>query len=504
MNKAGFGAVLLALPVTAAGGLAALCGRTTVRASANSAPGYWDGMNGSGVVVSGGQFADGECPIEVQEEHLTFRIPELFEPGAGASDGSDVTAEYTFYNPTEEDITMTLFFPVGFAPEYLAGFPDDDVYAVTVSGERQNGIVKRYTYGGMRSYGSAFDVGSHLPSDTARSDSFFSADTPVTTYVYDVSVPAEDESYFRAFTCTFESNPSKTKVYISNGGAVDIRNGRGEAYASVQTGKTQKVTVYAFGDIPEIVSFGVYTNSGYAADAVEGADAVLAAEPETVTLKEFIDRTYDAARGIGERDWYNAFVDRLCDDSQPGAYIEPDRLADMLMLWYEYELTVPAHDTVVNAVTAPLLPSIYGGSNPRYCYEYLLSPAQKWSKYGKITIRVETPFFLSDSSLDFTKEDEAYVFERDSLPMGELAFTITEHEIVRAPYDPYDGVSPPLQTALILLACVVLGSLVIVAAVLCVKLRNRKKLAAHQMRLSQGSVCEGKIAPDECDGGKDE
>ena len=42
----------------------------STEAYANSAPPYWEGTDGSGIVVSGAQ-----CPVEVEHERLTFRVP---------------------------------------------------------------------------------------------------------------------------------------------------------------------------------------------------------------------------------------------------------------------------------------------------------------------------------------------------------------------------------------------------------------------------------------------
>ena len=132
MNTRALGAVLLALPATAAG--ITILGGRTVRASANSAPAYWAGVNGSGVVVAEGQFSDGDCPIEVAREDLTLKISQLPDPVSGDLGESSVTASYTFYNPTDDAVVMTLFFPVGYAPQYLTDIPAEEAYAITLDG----------------------------------------------------------------------------------------------------------------------------------------------------------------------------------------------------------------------------------------------------------------------------------------------------------------------------------------------------------------------------------
>ena len=115
-----------------------------IPSSANSRAQVWFGTDGNGVLVLGD-----EVPIEVTSELLTFDVPTL--PYATYRDAetflaydSKVTAEYTFYNPTDMTITATLLFPFGTYPEYARGLGintslDSDIYlnkyGVKVNGE---------------------------------------------------------------------------------------------------------------------------------------------------------------------------------------------------------------------------------------------------------------------------------------------------------------------------------------------------------------------------------
>ncbi len=491
MNTRALGAVLLALPATAAG--ITILGGRTVRASANSAPAYWAGVNGSGVVVAEGQFSDGDCPIEVAREDLTLKISQLPDPVSGDLGESSVTASYTFYNPTDDAVVMTLFFPVGYAPQYLTDIPAEEAYAITLDGAAVSRR-QRHTYHKDRIYGGTFSVGDELPCDERRTDAFFRESTPVTQYTYEVA--AADET--RYFTFTFEGNPSRSKVYIASDSEFDIRDGRGELYARVPSGEAQQIVLYVVGDPLDRYEAGVYASPGAFGGQPDG-EILSAPEIERTTFGALARALYDPACDVGEIDWYNAFVAMLSDTAQAGSMRSED-LSDYLMLWYEYDVTIPAHASVVNTVTAPLFPTIYGSSQPRYYFEYLLSPAQHWAGFGEIAIRVETPYYLTDSSLQFTAVDDAYTFERNGLPMGELTFTITEHEILNVPFSPYDVVGPVLRTALILLVLSVLGSAVFCIVFLSVRSR-RKKLAARRVQNGQGSAEEGKIDFDEFPGG---
>ena len=103
-----------------------------VPASANSALTKWGGKDANGVMMTS------DCPIIVEHETLTFNINELPEPDPLANtDGLDssVTAEYTFYNPSDTEITAKLAFPFGVvkSTDYNSA---DEKYSITVNGQK--------------------------------------------------------------------------------------------------------------------------------------------------------------------------------------------------------------------------------------------------------------------------------------------------------------------------------------------------------------------------------
>ena len=207
-------------------------------------------------------------------------------------------------------------------------------------------------------------------------------------------------------------------------------------------------------------------------------------------MEEFRPDDYTEFGGVSELDWYNAVVAMLTARESGTLFLSDELLLlDYLMLWCGYTLTVPAGQTLVNTVTAPLYPGIEG-TLPDYTYQYMLSPALYWADYGNITIRVETPYYLTGSSLEFTQEDGVYVYTKDSLPMCDLSFTIREHLNTPVPYDPYDEISPTLTTALILLGVVVGIAAIIIVVAVCVQKRNRRLLAEQ---LGRGRAQEGFI-----------
>ena len=116
-----------------------------VPASANSAQSQWAGTTSTGAIVT-----DGNCPIVVENELLTFDIKEFpLQYYSEVDDFLDysgkVTAEYSFYNPADYTVDATLVFPFGNVPDYGYIYDretgeyiwnaDTDNYEVTVNGE---------------------------------------------------------------------------------------------------------------------------------------------------------------------------------------------------------------------------------------------------------------------------------------------------------------------------------------------------------------------------------
>lgn len=112
---------------------------------ANSAQSYWEGVDQSGAII-----VDGDSPIIVEKELLTFDLQEF--PKNYYADVGDflaytgkVTAEYTFYNPSEMTVTAKLLFPFGCEAQYADFYDyengvrlenvDTDKYNILMNGE---------------------------------------------------------------------------------------------------------------------------------------------------------------------------------------------------------------------------------------------------------------------------------------------------------------------------------------------------------------------------------
>ena len=170
-----------------------------------------------------------------------------------------------------------------------------------------------------------------------------------------------------------------------------------------------------------------------------------------MTLEELALRNWNEETGVSKVDWYNAVIAAFNEGSKGNPkynYIYPDsnglnmsadRFVNSLMRWYQYEITIEPKSSITNTVTAPIYPEINGRYDPSiYTYTYLLSPASTWASFGELEIVINTPFFITENSLEgFTKTDTGYTLKRNGLPEGELEFVLCSSENPIRPISPY-------------------------------------------------------------------
>ena len=161
-----------------------------------------------------------------------------------------------------------------------------------------------------------------------------------------------------------------------------------------------------------------------------------------MTLEDLALGNWNEETGVSKVDWYNAVIAAFNEGSKGNPqynYIYPDsnglnmsaeRFARSLMRWYQYEITIEPKSSITNTVTAPIYPEINGSYEPAiYTYTYLLSPASTWASFGELEVVINTPFFITENSLEgFTKTDTGYTLKRNGLPEGELEFVLCSSE----------------------------------------------------------------------------
>lgn len=459
----GISAALLFLGTSAIGGKA-------VAAEANSAPAYWEGTSATGAIVK-----DENCPVVVEKEALHLNVSTLpyEERGKNEKYAAEVSAEYSFYNPTDSDIDMTLLFPFGKVPSYGIGKTENETFGVTADGKSVECRV-RYSY--EHRYGFDIDSDMACVRDEKRQDPFYVENTPVREYRLSFNVPEGGSSrYLKSKLCF---NPKKTRVLfpVENNVWLNVSNGDMYARSYLRKSGETAFTFYAAGEALDEIEAKLYEDERVLSDVSSPVTA-------DMTFSEFVLSRRNADSPIGEIDWYNAFLDMLEHMSERDGSVSSFGLDERFLLrWFEYELSIPKNGRVVNTVRAPLYPAIEGRRNRLYSYSYLLSPAGKWADFKGIEITIDTPYYLSSGSLDFTrtnKEGESgfvYRYSRSSLPMGELTFVLTEDETYSNAFDLFgpDFLFPAITWVFVtLIAFAAVASVVMV--IVCVSLRKKKK-----------------------------
>lgn len=383
-----------------------------VKASANSAPAYWEGSPAQGVFT-----ADPACPVRVLHETLTIRLEELPEMSYPSAEAfaeyrSSVTAAYTFYNPTASDLTARLFFPFGRRPDFARdegaeGYFDDAArYDVRV-GEDAVPRRIRYTYSSGFSDFDLSDI-SRLHDDKKR-DGIWTEEAICRTHVFDVG--AENEETLVKLTLSY--NPARTAILARSASSWGVENGDLTLYLS-----SEDPSFISFGNPPEVRS----------AEAVKeevvwevAAGIPLSFRTEDAPFGEFAEALRPAQ--VEEVDWFHALADCMEDRaSRYGVIVSGELSEGELARWYDYTLGFPAGETVSNAVTAPFYPDYITSS--RYRYAYLLSPARLWADFGELEINVLTDFEIEDFSLQMEKTENGYYGKRQGLPLEEFTFSV--------------------------------------------------------------------------------
>ncbi|MBE6612987.1 MAG: hypothetical protein E7632_10890 [Ruminococcaceae bacterium] len=408
--------------------------------SANSAQTRWSGVSFAGTMA-----ADEDCPLEVERERLTFSLGEFpqnhyFAAEEYLSYPGSVTAEYEFYNPADYDVTATLVFPFGMLPDYAYSiyndggleFADDTArYGITVDGDPVK-MTLRHT---LSAPYAEFNLEYDLPRliDGFAEDEFFTPDMPVHRLTYTVSgIPEEYRSATASFFWSGDRTETRVILEGQNGGST-LRGGV-RSYLHVRNGDV--IVLWLIGEYVPVTEWDLFENGSLETEIpgkVEMNDNT-AISNESMTLREFVTKDWKAESGILETDWYNASITRMNRFvTSSGLIIDfysGRSLYQSLLRWYEYELTVPAGGRVVNAVSAPIYPSINGDYEPpMYKYTYLLSPAQTWKRFGTLEVAVDTPHYLIESSAgEFSKTDGGYQAKFDGLPAGELVFSLSAEE----------------------------------------------------------------------------
>lgn len=457
-------------------------------AAANSAQMYWSGIDSTGAI-----FIDGNCPVLVEHEALTFDLSEFpanyyFEEEDFLNYPGRVTAEYTFYNPSDMTVTATLAFPFGNLPGYAYDFNENDIskYDVTINGEAVEKNV-RHT---LTSYHSQFELESDLPllCDDYVQDDFYYPEMTVTKYSWKISDDLNYESISRSatFSCDVEKADGKRTIYFPGQGCGHVQ--KDNDYRIGAGLSAHDPVLYVFGEpFDELPEWKIYKDAGcYDGDEIDSE--ITFYESETMTLLDFALANRDEESNVSTVDWYNALIAELKGSVKHSYYPVVSLYAyergyrTSLMRWYQYNITIEPRGHITNAVTAPMYPSIDMSYVPTVCeYTYLLSPASTWSEFGSLDIIINTPYYITESNIGgFTKTEEGYTLTLDGLPtdedgkVKELIFSLSTEENPTPRSRTPDGIKKNITYFLAFCGPIILiGAILITVIIIIINRRKR-------------------------------
>lgn len=477
---------------------AALCALLVLTAaaslsiSANSAQTWWEGVNSTGAIVT-----DGECPIVVENELLTFDVdsfPQSYYHTAEEylSYTGKVTAQYSFYNPADYTVTARLLFPFGAEPTYAHydGETDADAirYSVKVNGEDIPTTLRHSLTDRWRQFELSRDLS--LLHDGFMEDDFYYPDMPVTAYLFKVS-EVDSQKYpaaCAAFDVKATDYPNSRLYLVDQRGAHSQNNDT--MRISVHAENDAKLVLYVIGEpLESLPQWKIYKNGGVSSrESIDGT--VTYYDTETTTLRQFAaEGRFEDHSAVSETDWYNAKIALLKDSETTSfgsmLYVWHANLnSPTLMRWYEYEITLAPSERIVNTVTAPIYPAIDANLEPSlYTYTYLLSPAKTWADFGELSIVINTPYYLlsneareeavNAANVELVKTDSGYALTLDGLPEGELVFALSSSpQPTRPPAKLTNYI--PIE---IIISFSVIGAIVLLLVALTVIFIRKKKRA---------------------------
>ena len=456
---------VMALPFIAMAG-----GVKSEEAQAVSYP-YYEGAYASGAIVK-----ENECPVIVEKESLTLNIsslPSVTDKDSLAYCAGEAEINYLFYNPGDTAYKMTLLSPYDMIPSYMDGAVETVSFSAFINQNSVNGNI-RHTY-------AKKDFQIHDDSERVREEKrtgFSSPDSLVTKYTYTVYTPDTEDGY--SLRLSFPVNSRKSHVYFErdNGILLRLENGNTHFRIKLDAGsRKNEVSFYIAGEPVGVRSASLFHGKTQVDYEVEPPEIT------TLTFEELAMKDYSASSGVGKIDWYNAFFDMLEDKADANGYVfgvtlRPERF----MRWYEYEVEIPPKGYAENTVKVPVYPTIVGEKNPRYEYGFLLSAAEKWSSVKEVEIHINTPYYLTHSSLDFpepeTKEGMyTYSLTRTYLPQGDLTFVLAGEENASTDFDSIDNkkFSAPFWNWATITLFVFAGVAAGAAVALFISLRVKKK-----------------------------
>ena len=353
---------------------------------------------------------DKDSPLRLQSKKITYDISIMpdcryFSVEEFNAYPNTLISEYTFSNPTNQDIEATFVFPLEREPDYACGTSykgrlDFDKVQILQDGVTIEKDI-RYTFVEYNwrsiqeivSWEQAFEI-----SNEYETFEFLRTETPVKKYNFKVlNIPEQD----RSTPCVcweFSFDTSKTKIFREY---AHYRSYNDKYYEGVCASRNQ-FPFYVIGEpfhfLPN--EWFVFESSAWISprlpDAVVSLDSI-----ESMSFRDFVFMyydEYDKAKGIKEIDWYNAYIKYLYEFKDERNEELDDLLwpkfEQSLLPWYEYKITFPANSSVSYTLKRPAYPHIEGNSYTpsHYVFSYWWYESSFLTAYTDSSDEYELPY----------------------------------------------------------------------------------------------------------------
>ena len=409
-------------------------------AYANSGPTYWEGYPSMELLS-----IEENSPIRVEKENLIFdfKKPELAKHDAYSKTGL-VTAIYEMSNPTDEEMTVQMAFPIiskvpDFKPENINIRADgEDIPFEIFIGASVNDVISSSSEDEDKNIDFDRIVNSISKADYTPEN--FSLDDIGTLYTFEVENTSDKGIHF---SIDYKNNDGKTKI-VSNGFNSYHMN---QEENTIEIGSyihwSETLELLVIGDDTDL-NINFYTDTDYKETT---NNYLLKEESNSIKLKDYLINYFDDYlenanyQNLPYNQLLNIYLKNTDNMFNRGMdYIWLDELTEFkyydlfFVLLYEAQfMPKESKDISISYITKGTM-NRKETLDPLYTFEYILNPAGKWASFKDLNIEIipprESPYVI-ESSLELERNEKGiYVGSFESLPDDDLTFTLYSKEEV--------------------------------------------------------------------------
>ncbi len=392
-------------------------------AFANSGPVRKERRPSSGIMT-----IDKESQITVEKEDLTFDFSD--NDNSDYSINGKVTASYEMFNPTDDKKSVQMVFPfVG----RLDNLSSNDIIIKADESELPYEV---YFSNIDKDFNFEFDTIVSSINDKPHEAKNFKDNETGKLYVIDVKPTTEQRI---VLAVDFKFNNEKTKV-LSKGfsGYKGDDNG---THINAWFNKPETLEIFVLGEDIDL-EISAYTDR-----QLENKTDLFDYEISTqeIEFKHYVieniikklsrintdivseSRVYNLyAKSIDEYFTYNhGFVSEH-------DYLDQDNHVRILAFVYTVDFPSNGRKNVSVSYKTSTSMDMTETSKPLYKYDYILNPAENWSDFKNLNIRIlapdEAPYIIRNNIELIREEDKVYTASLETLPDNDFSFTLYEDE----------------------------------------------------------------------------